>query len=272
MKRLLNRGLLVFVATAMLTIFIGLDVSAQRPSRSGGGSVGGGRSGTFSPSRGGSISRGPSTSIQNRGNYATGIGRSSGSRQVYGYTRPGYRVGYGYRPGYVRPYYRPYYSYYNFYRPFIGFRIGVLPYGYYPFYFGANQFYYSGGLFYQQNNNQYEVVVPPVGATVPSLPDDAQPVTINGIDYYEYKGVYYTQSNDVNGKVVYIVAGKDGVLNTGDDQNNVNQIGDLINELPTGCREVTIKNERYYVSPNDVYYEEVVDGNNVSYRVIGKMF
>jgi len=115
-------------------------------------------------------------------------------------------------------------------------------------------------------------VVPPVGAEVPNLPEDANLVTINGVDYYEYKGVYYTQGQNAEGATVYIVAGKDGVLNTADGSVNAHQIGDTITELPEGCREVTIKNEKYFVSPDDVYYEEVVDGDNVTYRVIGKLF
>lgn len=211
-----------------------------------------------------------------RGSYSPGNGGRP-PRPNYSYNRPGYRPGYvrpgyGYRPGYGRPYYRPYYSYYNFYRPFLGFRIGVLPYGYYPFYYGANQFYYSGGLFYQQNNSQYEVVTPPVGAEVPNLPSDANLVTINGVDYYEYKGVYYIQKENADGKTVYVVAGKDGILNTTDGPVDTHNIGDIINQLPEGCREVTIKNEKYFVSPDDVYYEEIVDGTNITYRVIGKLF
>lgn len=276
MNRLLNKGLVVFAAAAMIATLSIESVSAQRASRGGGGgSFGGGRSGSIGSSRGGgSISRQPSMRAPGRGSYSPGI-RSG--RPSYGYNRPGYRPGYGrpgygYRPGFGRPYYRPYYSYYNFYRPFLGFRIGVLPYGYYPFYYGPNQFYYSGGLFYQQNNDQYEVVTPPVGAEVPNLPSDANQVTINGVDYYEYKGVYYTQKENADGKTVYVVAGKDGVLNTTDGPVDTHNIGDIINQLPEGCREVTIKNEKYFVSPDDVYYEEIVDGTNVTYRVIGKLF
>jgi hypothetical protein len=282
MNRLLNKGLVVFAAAAMIATLSIENVSAQRPSRSG-GSSGGGRSGSVGPSRGGgSISRQPSMQAPSRGSYAPSNGGRP-QRPNYSYNRPGNRPGvsyrpgygrpgYGYRPGYGRSYYRPYYSYYNFYRPFLGFRIGVLPYGYYPFYYGANQFYYSGGLFYQQNNSQYEVVTPPVGAEVPNLPSDANLVTINGVDYYEYKGVYYTQKENADGKSVYVVAGKDGILNTTDGPVDMHNIGDIINQLPEGCREVTIKNEKYFVSPDDVYYEEIVDGTNITYRVIGKLF
>jgi len=285
MKRLLSKGLVVFAVSAMVTTFSVESALAQRPSRggsSGGGSMGGGRSGSVAPSRGGGISRQPSMQApsnnrisqgSNRGNYGYG-GRPErpGYRPNQGY-RPGYnyRPGYRYSPGY-RFYGRPNYGYYNFYRPFIGFRLNVLPFGYYPFYYGPDQYYYSGGLFYRQYENNYQVVTPPVGAEVPSLPDDAELVTIDGVDYYELKGVYYTQSTNKDGKTVYVVAGKDGVLNTTDGPVVTHQIGDIISVLPEGCREVTIKNDKYFVSPDDVYYEEVIEGNKTSYRVIGKLY
>lgn len=297
MNRLLNKSLVVFAVAALVATLNVENASAQRPSRGGssgggrsGGSIGGGRSSSVSPSRGGgSISRQPSMQAPSRGgiqgpsrgSYRPSPGISGpGGRPVrpsYGYNRPGYRPGYRPGGGYIRPGYgyRPsygYYGYHNYYRPFIGFRLNVLPYGYYPFYFGPDQYYYSGGLFYRQYENNYQVVVPPVGAEVPNLPSDANLVTIDGVDYYEYKGVYYTQGTNADGKTVYVVAGKDGVLNTTDGPVDTHQIGDIINQLPEGCREVTIKNEKYFVSPDDVYYEEVINGNTTSYRVIGKLF
>jgi len=44
---------------------------------------------------------------------------------------------------------------------------------------------YSDGLYYQQTNDQYTVVEPPVGAEIKSLPKDAQSIMINGEQYYE---------------------------------------------------------------------------------------
>ncbi|MGY0034355.1 DUF6515 family protein [Pedobacter sp. NJ-S-72] len=232
------------IVVAVILIFSGFATSvfAQR-----GGRGGGGRS-FHGPSRG-SFGRGASVHI--------------GVRAGYHY-RP---VGWGYR--------RPYYSYRSFYRPYLGFGISVLPFGYYPFFYGADQFYYSGGLFYRQYDNQYKVVVPPVGASVPTLPSDAQQVVINGQTYYEYKGVYYSESQDADGKTIYIVAGKDGVLNTdnGNDNNTDNgpQIGDVVSQLPEGYKEVMVKGNKYYVTDYGVYYEQIFgDDGKVSYKVIGK--
>ena len=238
----LNFKSLVVVAAILIFSGFATSVFAQR-----GGRGGGGRS--FHGSSRGSFGRGASVHI----------GVRAGSHY-----RP---VGWGYR--------RPYHSYRSFYRPYLGFGIRILPFGYYPFYFGADQFYYSGGLFYRQYDNQYKVVVPPIGASVPTLPSDAQQVVINGQTYYEYKGVYYSESQNADGKTVYIVAGKDGVLNTdnGDDNNADNgpQVGDVVSQLPEGYKEVMVKGNKYYVSDYGVYYEQVFgEDGKVSYKVIGK--
>jgi hypothetical protein len=286
MKSLNYKGLILSAATIVVMGLSADSVFAQRPNRgsvgAGGtsapsrGSVGGGRGATMqAPSRGAQVgpSRAPSVSRQP---MVQSPGVNRGIRNVrpnVGY-RPGYRSGYNYRPGYNYRggYNRAYYGFYNYYRPFIGFRLNVLPFGYYPFYFGSNQFYFSDGLFYRQYENNYQVVVPPVGAEVPNLPSSAELVTIDGQDYYEYKGVYYTLSTNADGKQVYIVAGKDGVLNTTDGPVVTNQIGDVIDALPDGSKEVTIKNETYFVSPDDVYFEQVIDGDKTRYRVIGRLY
>lgn len=258
MKTLNLKLSIIAGCVVLMSIFSVNEALAQRPSRghSGGG---GGR-----PSMGGGGGHGSS-----RPSVRPPSRPSGPSHGHIG--RPPVRPGFGYRPGF-RPYHRPYYGYYNFYRPYLGLSINVLPYGYYPFYFGADQFYYSGGLFYRQYDNSYKVVVPPVGAQVPSIPSDAKEVVINGQTFYEYKGVYYNSVQDANGKTVYVVAGKDGVLNTDSnvaDSNGGPQVGDLVDQLPDGSREVFIKGEQYYVSEDGVYYEKIVTDGKVSYKVIG---
>lgn len=259
MKTLNFKLSIVAGCMVLMSLFSVNEGLAQRPSRGHGG--GGGR-----PSMGGG-GHGPSRPSMRPPSRPSGPAHGHiGRPLVIG--RPGF--GY-YRPGY-RPYHRPYYGYYNFYRPYLGLSINVLPYGYYPFYFGPDQFYYSGGLFYRQYDNSYKVVVPPVGAQVPSIPSDAKEVVINGQTFYEYKGVYYNSVQDANGKTVYVVAGKDGVLNTDNNATDNNfgpQVGDVVDQLPDGYREVFIKGEQYYVSEDGVYYEKVITNDKVSYKVIG---
>ncbi len=158
--------------------------------------------------------------------------------------------------------------------PRVGYHFGYLPYGYYPFYFGSDLYYYYGGAFYRPvDGGGYEVAVPPVGAAVPELPKGAQPIIIDGQQYYEFNGVYYQEGVDDKGKKNYVVAGKDGVLNTGNTENVDNappapQVGDIVSQLPEGTRKVTLNGKKYFVSPDDIYYEEFKDANGFEgYRI-----
>ncbi len=296
----------------------------------GGGFQGGGGHAAAAPSRGGG-------NFAPRSNYSgarPGGGYAQGGQGHYGLNRGGYaggRTGYAGRPGYAGGrggYYRPgaggyyhgggyrggYYGgfrggYYNhggfygrYYAPRLGFSIGILPYGYYPFYFGPDQYFYSGGYYYQQNDNQYTVVEPPVGAEITSIPSNAQSIVIDGVQYYEANGVYYLPITRDDGTQAYQIAGKDGQLSTGagsgdyqDDPNyqpdpnqnqgyvpqqqqqqqvqpqrgsNLPQPGDVVQALPPNCRKVKIDNEVYYVDPANVYYHQERDqyGQKV-YRV-----
>ncbi|ASU32587.1 DUF6515 family protein [Mucilaginibacter xinganensis] len=230
----------------------------------------------------------PRVGVSQRNNY--GFSPRPSTRGNYGYAprtydlshRPAtgvYRnspqVGYG-RGGYWgnHNYYHYSHGYYNsYYSPRIGFSIGVLPYGYYPFYYGDFQYYYSDGLFYQYDNSQYTVVEPPVGAEVKELPEKAQSIVINGQQYYELNGVYYQPVTKDDGTVVYQVAGKDGQLNTTDvqdDQYQGPQMGDIVGQLPPDCRKIKVNGEKLYVSPDGVYYQEQADANgNKTYKVVG---
>jgi len=180
----------------------------------------------------------------------------------------------GYLPGntnyhYNHGYYRSYYA------PRLGFAIGVLPYGYYPFYFGDYEYFYSGGLFYEYDNDQYTVVEPPVGAEVTTLPSDAQSIVINGQQFYEENGVYYKPVTKDDGTLVYEVAGKDGELSTGDDTDVNNappapQIGDIVQQLPQGTRKLSINGQTMYMSPDGIYYQSFVDQDgNTEYKIVG---
>jgi hypothetical protein len=276
----------------------GTQMNAGGGSRGGGG-AGGARISNGGGSRGNSGfggSRGNTSAFQGnggRGNSALRSGSAfrGGNR---GYGVPGAR-NYAYRGGrygrggfYGGPRYggnrlgihgyyghgfgRPYYGYYNYYRPYLGFSLSVLPFGYYPFFYGDAQYYYSSGLYYRQYENEYKVVVPPVGAEVPELPKDAQEVTINGQTYYEYKGVYYSPVEKADGKTAYIISGKDGVLNTDNGEVNAGsgaRLGDMVEQLPENTREVTVRGEKLYVSEDGVYYEAVQDGDKVTYKVVG---
>jgi hypothetical protein len=216
-----------------------------------------------------------------RGNYGyaprtvTSIPRSAGyggtgayrTSPAIGYGRGGFWGNHGYNY-HNRGYYNTYYL------PRLGFACSVLPYGYYPFYYGDFQYYYSDGLFYQYDNSEYTVVEPPVGAEVTTLPEKAQSIVINGQQYYELNGVYYQPVTKDDGTTVYQIAGKDGELNTtsvqDDQQQQGPQMGDIVNQLPPDCRKIKVNGEKLYVSPDGVYYQEIVDANgNKTYKIVG---
>jgi len=180
----------------------------------------------------------------------------------------------GYLPGNTYYHYN-HGNYRTYYTPRLGFTIGVLPYGYYPFYFGDYEYFFSGGLFYEYDNDQYTVVEPPVGAEVTTLPSDAQSIVINGQQFYEENGVYYKPVTKDDGTLVYEVAGKDGELNTGDDTDVNNappapQIGDIIQQLPQGTRKLNINGQVMFMSPDGIYYQSFVDQDgNTEYKIVG---
>lgn len=197
---------------------------------------------------------------------AGGGGYVTASHVSYG--NGGYWGNHGYYH-YNRGYYTTYYS------PRVGFTCAALPYGYYPFFWGDSQYYYSDGLFYQYENDVYTVVEPPVGAEVAALPDKAQSIVINGQQYYELDGVYYQPYTKDDGTLVYVVAGKDGELNTNstvqtDDQPQGPRIGDVVNQLPPNCRKINVNGQKLYVSEDGIYYQQQVDGNGViNYKIVG---
>jgi glucan-binding YG repeat protein len=94
------------------------------------------------------------------------------------------------------------------------------------------------------------------------------------MQYYEANGVYYKQVIDDKGKTVYVVAGKDGVLNTDASVTDPNatiaapKVGDIVNQLPDDCRKIILNGKRYYVSPNGIYYEKVTDPDgNTGFKI-----
>jgi len=262
MKRIYKYAAGLFL-TGMLAIMMIGTASAQRGSRGGGGGGGISYHGTSGMSGG----------VRSSGaGERTSAGRGSGSYGVSAVrSGRGYFAGVGYRAG---AFYRPGFGYYGY--PHIGFYLGFLPFGYYPFYWGAGLYYYYDGIFYSPyDNGGYQVITPPLGAAVPTLPQGATPIKIDGVQYYEASGVYYKATTDDKGKVMYVVAGRDGVLNTDGSATDPNagvampKVGDMVNQLPDDCHKVILNGKRYFVSPDGIYYEKVTDPNgNTAYRII----
>jgi len=162
----------------------------------------------------------------------------------------------------------------GFYHPYVYPQVGIvvptLPAGYYSFVWNTYPFYYCDGLFYQSYaDGNYKIAAPPVGAEVPSLPIDAEILTIDGNPYYEYKGIYYESVMHEDGKTAYKVIGKDGILNTNSQVDPaLPLVGDMTDQLPDGSHRITLSGKTYWVTPEEVYLEEVKKDETTSYRVV----
>jgi len=266
-----NKYLIVFVLICSIFLSVSSTATAQR-----GRSYGNNRYGNNHYNNGRHYSSRPYVSVN--------IGRPYGYGYHPYYNRPVY--------SYHRPVYRAPYSYVHF-GPSFGLRLNVLPFGYYPFYYGGSQYYYNDGVYYRPySNGGYEVAAPPLGASVKRLPSGSKVTVIDGVKYYELGGTFYQEEINEKNKVTYKVVGTDGVLNTGSTEPaELNQddamvapndqpviipnntvapaAGTRFDKLPEGSKTVVIKKEKYYVSPAGVYYQEVIDGNNIRYEVTG---
>ncbi len=210
------------------------------------------------------------------------------SARVYAYApRPLFRPSLSLNFGFDNRYetlYSPYRHSYMPYGPSIGFRINTLPYGYYPFSYGSNYYYYHNNTFYRRNDDRnYEVVNPPIGAKLPELPRDAKSVTIDGSRYYELGGTYYQETFNGNNDVLYEVVGVNGRLSTIQNNNQYNNNqgynnqnssmpteGDILDRLPEQCKTITVNGQALYVSPDNIYYQKKTDSKGTYYKVVGK--
>ncbi len=59
------------------------------------------------------------------------------------------------------------------------------------------------------DEHNYEVVGPPIGATVPYLPDEADEETVGGTAYMIYEGTYYRPFVS-EGETIYMVVENPG--------------------------------------------------------------
>ena len=216
--------------------------------------------------------------------------------------RPNYSYRQPYRPVYRAHYYRPAYRlpHFRHYGPAFGVRLSILPFGYNTIYVGRSPYYYNDGIYYRSySNGGYEVTAPPIGAEVSRLPAGAKATVINGEKYYELGGTFYQEEISPGKRSTYRVVGTDGVLNTGNSEQqddpvvyneNVARVsaskdndapvtipkeyvapvlGTRADRLPEGSKVVVIDQQKYYLSAEGVYYHEVIEGNSVRYEVTG---
>ena len=171
----------------------------------------------------------------------------AGSR---GYARPPYRYG-----GFGYYCHRPY-----FYHPYRPFYWGPAwhPWGWFAATIATTaiivsinnqKYHYDQGTYYVESDGGYTVVQAPVGATVKTIPKEAEVVEVNETtNNYYYGGAYYEKS-DKGYTVVPATAGT------------------IVPNLPEGGEEVKI-GEVTYVQFGDTYYQPIqVDGKDM-YEIV----
>ena len=169
-------------------------------------------------------------------------------------------------------------------------------------------YYYRNDMYFRElQEGGFEVVEAPIGATLYRIPAGAELRKIEGRYYYEKNGTLYARETDRNGRVVYIIAGKNGTLGNDfepnddtynepldrdaiDDDNRTEapvvkngnqenestegaysvrpQVGDRFEQLPRDSREVKRDGKKLFVSPNGVYYKEVKEEGATQYEVV----
>ena len=114
------------------------------------------------------------------------------------------------------------------------------------------QYQYDNGTYYQETQQDgqtaYVVVPAPIGAKVPTLPDDSSPITFGSNTYYYYASTFY--------------------LGDGSDYVVVQPpVGAVVPYAPDGAEQKTVNGIDYLVY-GGIYYQAKSDNGDVVYEVV----
>jgi len=71
-----------------------------------------------------------------------------------------------------------------------------IPPGHRVYDYRGDRYHYDDGIWYRPFGSHFMVVLPPIGLVVPLLPNGAVVLSIGGVPYYRYGGVYYLHERD----------------------------------------------------------------------------
>ena len=130
-----------------------------------------------------------------------------------------------------------------------GMRIDRLPDGYRRFGVHGHDFFYFGGVFYDNGPTGYVVVAPPLDADISDLPPGAETVQdASGNVYYYAAGAFYVQQGDG-----YVVVAP--------------PLGVTITDLPPGA-VATVANGLTYYQAYGVWYQPVFENGVTVYLTV----
>jgi hypothetical protein len=142
---------------------------------------------------------------------------------------------YNYNRGYHRYYSQRSYSYG---RPYVS------------AHFNNYNYRYGQGYFYRPYGSVFQVVIPPFGVRIATLPFGYRSFYIGPHPYYYYNGTYYRPyANEY--------------------ETVAPPLGAVVNELPPGAKVKVIDGQKYYELNGASYKEEMNENNELSYTVVG---
>lgn len=143
------------------------------------------------------------------------------------------------RYGHNRGHYR-YYSQrsYSYGRPYVS--LGFNNYSY----------RYGHGYFYRPYGSFFQLVIPPIGIRISTLPYGYRSFYLGPHPYYYFNGIYYRPyANEYE-----VVAPP---------------LGAVVDELPPGAKVKVIDGQKYYELNGTYYKEQLNDNDQLSYEVVG---
>jgi hypothetical protein len=116
--------------------------------------------------------------------------------------------------------------------------------------FGGNYYRYQRGYFYRPYGAYFNIVVPPIGVRIATLPVGYRRVYVGPDPYYYYHGTYYRQ-NTQGYEVVHP------------------PLGAVLDELPPGAKVTVIDGRKYYELDGTFYEETITSDSDLQYTVVG---
>jgi hypothetical protein len=138
-------------------------------------------------------------------------------------------------------------AYWSNFRP--GMRLDKLPDGWRRIGLRGHDYFYFGGVFYDNGPSGYVVIAAPVDAEIPELPPDAETVVVGDTVYYYAAGTFFVQQPD--GSFIVVAA----------------PLGAVVSLLPPAAVPVIINGTTYYLA-DGVYYQPVLENGTVAYLTV----
>jgi hypothetical protein len=116
--------------------------------------------------------------------------------------------------------------------------------------FNNYNYRYNHGYYYRPYGSSFQLVIPPFGLRIATLPYGYRSFYIGPHPYYFYNGTYYRPyANEYE-----VIAPP---------------LGAVIDELPPGAKVKVIDGQKYYELNGTYYKEEINDNDELAYKVVG---